>query len=136
MTLTSLPKPFSGGPGNGDDSEEEDDNEHDYRGGGSRSEKTLGTISGRPGSWRRNRTPAECPFDREEILQIWSRFDPIALYFQAQHNACLVTIKRRVRRTAGRIGLSPCFALKHAYLQSHLSFSISIRRFLRDLNSN
>lgn len=78
MTLASLPKPYTGRLGEDDDSEEEDEERDcstsDGRGGhGRRSEKARGRIGGLPCSRRKARIPAECPFDREEILQIWSR---------------------------------------------------------------
>lgn len=89
MTLTSLPKPSTGGPGEDDDSEDEEDAEQgddgfgDAAGGyGHRPGKAGGRNGGLPGSRRRTRTPAECPFDREEILQIWSRSDSVIFCLQ------------------------------------------------------
>lgn len=90
MTLTSLPKPSTAGLEEHDDSEDEDDDERDD--GCSDAGGENGSIPGKAeernvglsGSKRRIRTPAECPFHREEILQIWSRFVPDFSLLQAQ----------------------------------------------------
>lgn len=73
-----------GALGDGDDSDEEDDGDSDERdrgtadgGGGGRSrpvEAAGGNGGPRTGGRMKIRMPAECPFDREEILGIWSRY--------------------------------------------------------------
>lgn len=96
MTLASLPKPSTAGLGEVDDSEEEDDDQGDGRigdaggGRGSRSGEAGERHGGLPGSRRKTRMLAACPFDREEILQIWLRYAyaPVMSRFHEQRNAC------------------------------------------------
>ncbi len=84
MTLSSLPTPFTADSGDSDDSEEDEEGGDrgtaagsTWSGGVSRS---GGGRGGRPGSRRKRGVPVECPFDREEILQIWARCTPRALF--------------------------------------------------------
>jgi len=77
MTLASLPQLSTEDSGDSDDSEEDEVGDIRGAGGGaawsvgvSRSEGGRGR---RPGSRRKRAVTAECPFDREEILQIWAR---------------------------------------------------------------
>ena len=78
MTLASLPKPSTADLGDSDDSEEDDgDGDGDRGAGGGGSGRGSGrpgiSRGGRPGSRRKRGVPIKCPFDREEILQIWAR---------------------------------------------------------------
>ena len=99
MTLTSLPKPPMGELGQDDAPENEDGDESDdfssrARGGdGTVSGKAAGLTGGLPGKRVTNRVPAECPFDRDEILQIWSRFAPVGSSLSCTYFAHHSTVK-------------------------------------------
>lgn len=75
MTLTSIPKP-STASGDSDDSEEESEGNRDHFGsigGRSGQSEWRAEPGGNPGSRNSRWRSAECPFDRDEIIQIWAR---------------------------------------------------------------